>query len=147
MTKRDGVRLVDDYSLSGSQHKAAHTQSISSGRGWILFVAILQLLFGAGFTIAGFAANVEEEQKHQLVFVGGTMLIIGFVFLALWFWARSSPFPAALTALILYITIHAADAVMDPKSLANGLLIKILIILGLSKAVQSAYALRKQTEE
>ena len=94
------------------------------------------------------APDAETKlDKESMVFIGAAALIIGFLFLGLWFWARSSPFPAALTALIIYVTLNVAGIVMEPESASQGIIIKIFIILGLAKAVQSGYALRKQQEE
>lgn len=128
--------------LADSQKRSAHGHTVSTGRGWILFVAIVQMIIGGGSILFSFFA--EDEVTEILIF-GSVLLIFGIIFLSLYFWARSNPFPAALTALILYITLVGADAALDPSNAWRGILIKIIIILGLAKAVQSGYAVRKQT--
>jgi hypothetical protein len=64
----------------------------------------------------------------------------------LWVWAKTAPFAAALVALIIYLTVLALDGVFAPQQIAQGIIIKILIIAGLSQAVKSGYALKKAAE-
>jgi hypothetical protein len=131
--------------LAESQRKSAHTQTVKSGRGAILAVAILQLLSGGVFFFL--ARNQESrEAASGLMATSIVIFLLGSVFLGLWFWAKRAPFAAALVALALYVSFIALDAVLDPSQLARGFIIKILIIVGLSQAVKSGYALKKAAE-
>ena len=129
-------------SLSEAQNRTADQQKIRTGRGWILAVAILNTLVGAFWTFAG--TTVEEGSgKDALLMLGIASIVIGFIFLACWLWAKRSPFPAALTALLIYIALLAAEIIAEPSTAANGILLKLLFLIGLSSAVQSAYRLKQ----
>jgi hypothetical protein len=52
--------------------------------------------------------------------------------------------PATALGLILYVGAFAIFAAMDPASIAQGIIIKIIIIVGLVKALQSALAYQKE---
>lgn len=133
--------------LAESQHRAFHGQRVSSGRGWILFVAILGLVSGVALTLVGLygeGGEGAEDQGEAYLNIGIAGLMLGIIYLGLWSWARRQPFPAALTALIIYLTLIAADVVMDPTNIGRGIIVKLFVIYGLSRAVQSGYSLRQQ---
>ena len=61
----------------------------------------------------------------------------------LFFWAKTNPFGASLTALIIYVTGMIVGAALDPATLAQGWLIKILVIAALVSGVRSGIAYAK----
>lgn len=131
--------------LAESQHKTEHKQTVKSGRGYILAIAILQLL--AGMLFFGVFSFAEEGGKNPAFLnLAVTVSALGIVYLGLWMWAKRAPFAAALVALILYVSLLALDAVMQPEAIARGIIIKVLIIAGLTKAVSSGHALKKASE-
>ena len=134
--------------LAESQHKTTHKQTVKSGRGYILAIAIVQLVIGVAFFAMTRVATANAPIKNQAILlnVAITVSILGVIFMGLWMWAKYAPFAAALVALIFYVSVLALDAVMAPAQIAQGILIKILFIAGLSKAVKSGYALKKSTE-
>jgi hypothetical protein len=134
--------------LAESQHKTTHKQTVKSGRGYILAIAIIQLVLGFVFFALTRAATVNAPIKNQAVLLSGAITVsaLGLIYIGLWMWAKYAPFAAALVALILYVSVLALDAVVAPEQIAQGILIKILFIAGLSKAVKSGYALKKATE-
>jgi hypothetical protein len=75
-----------------------------------------------------------------------TNLILCVVYLGLWIWAKGQPFPAALIALLIFITVQVVNLIIDPKMLVQGWLIKVLIIAGLGSAVSAAYRHRTMQE-
>lgn len=131
--------------LAESQHQASHKQTVKNGRGWILGVAILQFITGAVF-FAISRGSESPEAAQGLVLTSIVVGLLGVIFLGLWFWAKYAPFAAALCALALYISFISLDAIADPRLLFRGIILKILIIAGLSQAVKSGYALKKNTE-
>lgn len=126
-------------SLSESQHRSTHRQNIKSGRGWILAIGLLNLLAGGIFTYLGLSGEGHDE----LFFTGVAMVIIALIFLGCWMWAKRHPFPAAVTALLIYIALQAAAIAVDPSEAVRGILFKALFLIGLASAVQSAYKLKK----
>lgn len=70
-------------------------------------------------------------------------LVLAGIYFGLWWWAKTKPLPATVIALILFITIHVVNAVMQPASLAQGVLVKILFTLALVRAITAANEERK----
>lgn len=68
---------------------------------------------------------------------------LGGVYLLLWRWALSNAFAAALVALLLFVTVHVVNAIVEPKSLAQGWLVKIFFTAALLKALNAAYQERQ----
>ena len=89
---------------------------------------------GEEMTVAETRKLVQREKLQAFVFPIG----LGVVFLALWFWARVSPLPALSSALVLFVSVHLLEAVVDPTSLARGIILKVFVIGGLSKGIKSA---------
>lgn len=73
-------------------------------------------------------------------------LVLGGIYLGLWRWAKANPFMAALTALILFISVHVISAVVEPKTLVQGVLIKVLFIVALVRAVKAGAEARRALE-
>jgi hypothetical protein len=103
----------------------------------LLVVALLQLGAAAVFYA------ISPALLQTSVVVG----IIGVIFLGLAFWARRSPFPAAITGLVILATLWALDAVADPTTLAQGLIVKVIIILVLVRAIQAGARYRRLVQE
>lgn len=131
--------------LAESQHQASHKQTVKTGRGWILGVSVLQFITAAAFFLISRNAG-NPDAARTMVVTSVVVGLLGLVFLGLWVWAKYAPFAAALSALALYVSFIALDAIADPTQLARGIILKILIIAGLSQAVKSGYALKKNAE-
>ena len=54
------------------------------------------------------------------------------------------PVPITITSLVIYVGSHAVVGFFSPVALLNGLLVKILIIVSLFKAIQSAIAYERE---
>jgi hypothetical protein len=98
--------------------------------GALLAVAILQVIGGTFIIVMMNSNQVEVPPVLYLVVYGVAVLFFG-----LFLWARKNPFPAAIAGLVLFVTVHGLDAVVDPKTLANGILVKIIIIAILIRAI------------
>jgi hypothetical protein len=131
--------------LAERQHKSTHKQAVKSGRGYILAISILQLVAGLAF-LGIYLSGGQTAKNRPMLAIAVTVTVLGLVYMGLWIWAKTAPFAAALVALIIYITILALDGVFAPQQIAQGIILKILIIAGLSQAVKSGYALKKAAE-
>ena len=165
--RRDiGVRV-------GLKHeKQTHQQRMKSGRTTILVVAILTLLGSVAVYFIGRSAldkakaevdavrhheNIDPEAvaaadaehrkaERTIMLVVGLNALLSFIYLGLWFWAKTKPLPATLSALILFGTVWLASAAIDPTELVKGILIKIIILAFLIKAVDSARKFQRMQE-
>lgn len=86
---------------------------------------------------------VKQEIVDEIRLQIKVTFALGCVFFLLFLWGRYNPFGATLTALIIYITSTIAAAGIDPKNLAKGIVVKIIIIMILAKGVKSGLAYRK----
>ncbi|MFK7742109.1 MAG: hypothetical protein AB8H80_17470 [Planctomycetota bacterium] len=151
---------------TGRHSSAARSKKMKSGATIILVVAVIQLLAGGFFgwsnskncdraleeiyvlddsemleledgeevSVAELRKLIEKER------IQGYLIPIGLAvaFFALWFWARSSPLPALVSALVLYLAAHALSAVAEPRSLSRGIILKVVVVAGLVSGIKSA---------
>lgn len=150
---------------------AEHTKKVRSARSTIGLLSVLFVLGGVVFffitkgqaedaltqlghardsdllakQIAG--ANTVGELRAELARepwqVLGLNLFLAAVMLGLWLWSKRALVPAIITALGIYVAVMVASAVTDPKTLVQGLIMKIFVVIALGKGVQSALAARK----
>lgn len=115
-----------------------------NGSGWILALSIMQAVGGLVMFAITASAGGADNPEAMGVLVG--MLFLAAVFLGLWIWGRKSPFPALLTTLIVLVTFHLLDAVLDPASLFRGIILKIIMLVGLVTATKTAYLAKREAE-
>lgn len=95
--------------------------------------------------MVGRLREMVESEPRQLLFLN--------VFLAalmggLWLWAKKSVLPAMLVALAVFATVHVASAIIDPKTIIQGIYIKIFAIVMLTRGVRAALSARRlETEQ
>jgi hypothetical protein len=140
---------------------------------WLLILSILFAVFG---TVLGFHHRSEADKaKEQLALVdpsevlmveGETYTVdelirmvdrevqlifvlnyfLAAVMLGLFFWSRRAPFPAMVTALCVYLAVIVLNAVMDPKTLYQGILFKIIFIGALVAGIRGALEQRDEQQ-
>ena len=69
-------------------------------------------------------------------------LILAVIMGGLALWGRRSPLPAVLIAAATYAVVIVFNAIVDPKTIAQGIIIKVLMIVFLARGIKSALALR-----
>jgi hypothetical protein len=94
----------------------------------------------AGATTVGELRGELEREPYQAL---GLNLFLALVMLGLWMWSKRSLLPAIITALGIYVTVIVASALYDPKSLVQGVIVKVVVIVVLAKGVRAALAARK----
>lgn len=70
-------------------------------------------------------------------------LILCIIYLCLAYWSKQKPVMALLLGLLLFLTTMILSALIDPSTLLQGFLWKILIIFYLGKGIYSASAVKK----
>ena len=73
-------------------------------------------------------------------------VILAVIFLLLAYWSQKRPFAAILSALLLYVTVIALNAIIEPYTLAKGIFVKIIILSFLIKGTYSASQISKINE-
>lgn len=99
---------------------------------------------GQTVTVGRLREMVEAEPR-QLLFLN---IFLAALMGGLWLWAKKSVLPAMLVALAVFATVHVASAMMDPKTIVQGIYIKIFAIVALTRGVRAALSARKlETEQ
>lgn len=80
--------------------------------------------------------------KIRLIYGAGIALGVIFILCALS--VDRKPVAATVTGLVLYLGGIAATAAIDPGTIAQGIIVKILIIGGLISSVKTALAVEKE---
>jgi hypothetical protein len=93
------------------------------------------------------AARELEEGRGMATLLTASHAVLAACFYGLWWWAKSRPLPATLTALLLYIAVQLISLALDPETLVKGILVKILILLALGKAVGAAQKYQKLQQQ
>jgi hypothetical protein len=93
---------------------------------------------GKSYTVGELRRQLAWEPRGVLL----VNLIIAAIMGALAFWSRRSPLPAVIIATATYVVVIVAGAIVDPATLGQGLILKIIIISLLVKGIKAALALR-----
>jgi hypothetical protein len=93
---------------------------------------------GRSYTVGELREQLAWEPWGVLI----VNLILAAIMLGLSLWARRSALPAVLVATATYAVVIAAAAISDPATLAQGWLMKVIIIAFLIKGIKAALALR-----
>jgi hypothetical protein len=62
--------------------------------------------------------------------------------LVLAWWSKRKPLPAILVAAAVFAAVQVLNAMIDPKTLVQGILIKIFIVAVLIKGIKGALDMR-----
>ena len=144
-----GPRLVTDIGASSAARGLISDElqkQTKKAATCLMWVAIIQTVLGGFLLLA--LSNAPADQLAVDVGVLSVVLIgIAVAFWVLYFWARRSPLPAAIVGLVLFITLHVLDALADPTALARGWLVKIIVIVVLSKAISAGLKYKRLKEQ
>ncbi|PRQ06255.1 zinc ribbon domain-containing protein [Enhygromyxa salina] len=110
---------------------------VKKAKGAIGLVAILQIVFAVIWTLTDVV-----DTTGMVVMLG-----LGGAFAGLWAWCRSNPLAASIVALLLFATMHLADAIVDPSTIKNGIILKIFVVVVLVKAISAGLKHREFVRE
>ncbi len=99
---------------------------------------VLAPIDGVTYTAGDLRARVQWEAWGVLV-VNGILAVL-MAFLA--WWGKRKPLPAILVATAAYAVVLIGSAVADPKTIAQGFIVKIIIVSVLVKGIRAALELR-----
>jgi hypothetical protein len=129
--EEDRFRRRDE--LSPEQQKARKEAS-----GILFAVAVLQVVCG-GIALAILPQMAGVQLTPAEIVVEAVFMVgVAVVFAGLGVWARFQPLPPAILGLILYILLSLGTMAANPELIGKGLVLRIIIIIGLGKAIQSA---------
>jgi len=93
---------------------------------------------GVTYTAGELRAQVLWEHRSVLV----VNLILSALMWVLAWWSKRKPLPAILIASAIFAVVQVIGAIEDPKSITQGILIKIIVIGVLVRGIRGAFSLR-----
>ena len=120
-----------------SEQDIANAERLLEGRSTADKDAIYQEQFGMTFEQA--KARQRSLVNLQLV----VNLALAAVCLGLWLWARTRPYAAAVTTLVLFLSVVAGFGIYEPRTLLQSVLLKILFAFGLIQAIRAGRDARR----
>jgi len=75
------------------------------------------------------------------------MVVIAALFFGLWAWAKHNPLAAAIAGLVVFVSLHLADAIADPTALLRGVVLKIVVVVMLVRAISAGIKHREFVRE
>lgn len=103
-------------------------REVRRGKNTLIVLGVLNILIGL------FYIFFLEEIAAAVI-----QMILALVYLGLSIWTDKQPFGALLSALILYITLILLMAVLDPATIVQGVVLKVIIIGFLVRGVKSGH--------
>ena len=97
-----------------------------------------QAIDGVTYKVGELREMIEAEPYQILVL----NLFLAAVMAGLWVWAKRAVLPAVVTALAVYVAVQVGNVVMDPKTIVQGIFVKVIAIIVLVRGVRSALAAR-----
>lgn len=93
---------------------------------------------GKEYTVEALRETLAWEPKSVLV----VNLVLAAIMVGLAWWGRRAPLAAVLIATAAYAVVIVANAIDNPATLGQGIIVKIIIIAFLVKGIKAALALR-----
>jgi hypothetical protein len=87
--------------------------------------------------------ELRRQVKLEVYLLFGFNYFLALAMFGLSFWARRSPFPAMVTAVCLYLAVIVANAIVEPTSIVQGILIKILFFGAMIAGIKASLEARK----
>ena len=86
--------------------------------------------------------------RHQILWETWSVLIVNLILAAvmagLFIWGKRAPLAAVLVDTATYLVVIVTNAIIDPKTIGQGIFLKIIIVALLVKGIRSALALRTE---
>lgn len=145
----------------GSLAQSAREKSLRNARTYLIVIGLITAVVNA-FMVYRMPEEVHQEvaklqAKGHLIdrqaveaavragqVMAGAFVLLGIVFVALGITVKSYPVPITITAFVLYVGAAVVMALLDPETLARGLIIKIIVVIALLKSIQAAVAYQRE---
>jgi hypothetical protein len=89
-------------------------------------------------SVGAVRAQLSWQPWHVLI----SNLILAALMGALALWSRRAPLEAVIVAAATYLVVNVVNAVQDPRTLGQGIYVKIFVVIILFRGVKAALALR-----
>ena len=99
---------------------------------------ILEPIDGVTYSAGELRARVLWEHRGVLV----VNLILSALMLVLAWWSKRKPLAAILIATAIFLAVQVLGAIIDPKTIVQGVIMKLVIIAVLIRGINGALSLR-----
>ena len=99
---------------------------------------VLDPIDGVTYTAGELRTRVIWEQRGVLV----VNLILSALMLVLAWWSKRKPLEAILIATAIFVVVQVGGAIMDPKTLMQGIIMKAIVIAVLIRGIKGALSMR-----
>jgi hypothetical protein len=89
---------------------------------------------GVDYKVAALRSKIESLPTQLLV----VNLTLAAIFGGLFLWGKRSPLPAIATALAVFVVVHLVNFVLDPSTIVQGIIIKVIAIGALATGLRAA---------
>ncbi len=153
----------DDLPQLGSLAQSARIKELNNARNMMFLAAVLLVVMAIieFATLRNQASQVIRQNPNQfgpnadlkqvediIAFLGallaGGILVLAGVFVAFAFLVKKFPVPITIIGLCLYILFNLVLAVLNPVTILQGWIFKLIITIGLVKGIQSAFVYQKE---
>jgi hypothetical protein len=148
-----------DLGSLGSLAQSARLKHLNTARWVLISIGILTILVNGVLLATVRQTTMAEIRKKNMVIVDqdqfekGLMtarlimavpIVLGVVFVILGILVKTYPVPITITALVLYVVATLGFGMLEPQTLAQGIIVKVIIVVALIKAVQAALAYQRE---
>jgi uncharacterized Zn finger protein (UPF0148 family) len=143
-----GAQFASTAAGQKLQSDELHKQA-KRAAGALLAVAIIQTAFGA-LVVGVLEASGSPAAAKVVPTLAVTVFGVAAIFWGLYFWARRSPFPAAIVGLVVYVSLWLLDLIAYASAASksggktplgagpfNGIIVRIIIIVVLLNAIKA----------
>jgi hypothetical protein len=95
---------------------------------------------GETYSVGELRGQIGFEPWNVLI----TNVVLAMSMIGLGFWGRRAALPAILVATAIYAMVIVTNGILDPKTIAQGIFVKIIVIVFLVRGIKAALALRAQ---
>jgi hypothetical protein len=99
------------------------------------------------FAVYGLVYYFMNEQAENAAALLLTNIMLSVVFLLLGFWSMKKPIAALISGLALFVAIHLLNLIVEPATIFQGIIMKVLVIIYLVRALRSAFEAEKISKD
>ncbi|MBU1239575.1 zinc ribbon domain-containing protein [Myxococcota bacterium] len=89
--------------------------------------------------------ELRKKIKQEMILIFATNYFLSLVMFGLYFWSRKNLFPAIVAAFAIYLAVQAVNGFIEPKTIYQGLIFKIIFIALFITGVKNALKVRELT--
>jgi hypothetical membrane protein len=100
--------------------------------------ARIMLFVLAGLFLLSLVSLTPFDDNPLKLVMAGIIILFAAAYVALAFWTKKKPYTAILTALILFISLEVLSFLLQPASIFQGWILKVIVILLLLLGLRNA---------